>query len=79
MQSSVDSISTASLLPGLSAKSHFRVFPNIGEIEKPEQVTTHFERKYVSAGLQVYELSVELGERDRQQRSFMLGNIVGSK
>ena len=38
-------------------------------------VKTHFQNKFVKAGIPIYEVSFELGERTKEQRCYMLNNI----
>ena len=38
-------------------------------------VKTHFQNKFIKAGIPVYEVSFDLGERTKEQRLYMLNNI----
>ena len=38
-------------------------------------VKTHFQNKFVKAGIPIYEVSFDLGERTNEQRCYMLNNI----
>lgn len=74
MQLAVDCISQSALLNGLGTRTKFRSFPE-SEEKKVEDVTTHFERKYIEVGLKVFEVSAGLGLRNREERVSMLNNI----
>lgn len=74
MQQAVDCISQSALLNGLGTGTKFRSFPE-SEEKKVEDVTTHFERKYIEVGLKVFEFSAGLGLRNREERVSMLNNL----
>lgn len=78
MQQAVDCISQSALLNGLGTRTKFRAFPE-NEDKKVEEVTTHFERKYIEVGLKVFEFSADLGVRNREERIAMLNNIPKRK
>jgi hypothetical protein len=78
MQQAVDCISQSALLKGLGTRAKFRAFPE-NEEKKVEEVTTHFERKYIEVGLKVYEFSADLGVRNRDERVTMLNSIPKRK
>jgi hypothetical protein len=78
MQQAVDCISQSALLNGLGTKNKFRALPE-NEEKKVEDVTTHFERKYIEVGLKVYEFSADLGVRNRDERVSMLNDIPERK
>lgn len=88
IQTSVRVITESHVLPGLETSSQFRTIgngkeqdgennpsQNVPEKNVPEKVTTHFEKKYIKIGLEVFEFSSDLGFRNKEERCFMLNNI----
>lgn len=45
------------------------------KIKTKNDVTTHFETKYLAVGLSLYEVSFDLGERNASERSILLSGI----
>ena len=81
LETSIRAISESSVLPGLTTVQHFRTISNTGngQVDSnlvPEKVTTHFEKKYLQVGLDVFESRTDLGFRNREDRCSMLNSIV---
>lgn len=87
MVSSIQAVVDASILPELSCHTKQCTWSSMGNSNDADastysagkRVATHFQNKYLKAGVPVYEASFNLGERTREGRCRMLNGIADVK
>ena len=91
MIQAVDAIVSASILPGLTCNIQTCAIGEEEGVQQTYSagfalktrlstgcvlgIKTHFQNKFVKAGIPIYEVSFELGERTKEERCYMLNNI----
>ena len=85
MVKSVQAVVDAALLPDLSCHTNQCTWSSIDTTAADgavathsagKRVATHFQNKYLKAGVPVYEASFDLGERTKDERCRMLDGIA---
>jgi tRNA G46 methylase TrmB len=69
----LEAIRSSNSIPGLTFGVNFEQLDSNPAAVRP--VTTHFEKKYAEAGQSLFQVTVELGDRDPQQRVQLLASI----